>query len=153
MSNAVYFDQIKQLVELQKVDDAIHSVKQDLSRAPSELDALERQAAKDAERRARDELAAQKRRDREAAAEARRQEREAERLRKQTVNAGVKIARVIVGKLFGELSERYKERTGGYTRIVKSGYRIGDNAPMSVIEFVQNAEAEKPKKKVPASKK
>jgi hypothetical protein len=70
-------------------------------RAQRELDALERQAAKDAERRAREELAAQKRRDREAAAEARRQEREAERLRKQTVNAGVKIARVIVGKLFG----------------------------------------------------
>ncbi|MGE3192659.1 MAG: helicase HerA-like domain-containing protein [Microbacteriaceae bacterium] len=69
--------------------------------AQRELDALERQAAKDAERRARDELAAQKRRDREAAAEARRQEREAERLRTQTVNAGVKIARVIVGKLFG----------------------------------------------------
>jgi len=61
--------------------------------------------------------------------------------------------RDMVGKLFGELSERYKERTGGYTRIVKSGYRIGDNAPMSVIEFVQNAEAEKPKKKAPASKK
>ncbi len=40
-------------------------------------------------------------RDREAATEARRQEREAERLRKQTVNAGVKIARVLVGKLFG----------------------------------------------------
>jgi hypothetical protein len=71
------------------------------ARAQLELDALERQAAKDAERRAREELAAQKRRDREAAAEARRQEREAERLRKQTVNAGVKIARVIVGKLFG----------------------------------------------------
>ena len=69
--------------------------------AQRELDAMQRQAAKDAERRAREELAAQKRRDREAAAEARRQERDAERLRKQTVNAGVKIARVIVGKLFG----------------------------------------------------
>jgi hypothetical protein len=56
---------------------------------------------KDAERRAREELAEQKRRDREAAAEARRRERDAERLRKQTVNAGVKIGRVILGKLFG----------------------------------------------------
>ena len=45
MSNAVYFDQIKQLVELQKVDDAIHAVKQDLSRAPSELDSLEQRFA------------------------------------------------------------------------------------------------------------
>jgi large subunit ribosomal protein L17 len=54
--------------------------------------------------------------------------------------------REMVGKLFGDLSERYKERAGGYTRIVKSGYRAGDNAPMSIIEFVRNAEAEKPKK-------
>lgn len=54
--------------------------------------------------------------------------------------------RDIVGKLFGEMSERYKERTGGYTRIVKSGYRAGDNAPMSIIEFVRNTEVEKPKK-------
>ena len=45
MSNAVYFDQIKQLVELQKVDDAIHAVKQDLSSAPSELDSLEQRFA------------------------------------------------------------------------------------------------------------
>ena len=61
--------------------------------------------------------------------------------------------RDVVGKLFGEMSERYKDRAGGYTRIVKSGYRAGDNAPMSIIEFVRNAEAEKPKKKAPAPKK
>jgi large subunit ribosomal protein L17 len=61
--------------------------------------------------------------------------------------------RDMVGKLFGDLSERYKERAGGYTRIVKSGYRAGDNAPMSIIEFVRNAEADKPKKKAPAPKK
>jgi large subunit ribosomal protein L17 len=61
--------------------------------------------------------------------------------------------RDMVGKLFGEMSERYKERAGGYTRIVKSGYRAGDNAPMSIIEFVQNAEAEKPKKKTLTPKK
>ncbi len=54
--------------------------------------------------------------------------------------------RDMVGKLFGDLSERYKERAGGYTRIVKSGYRAGDNAPMSIIEFVRDTEAEKPKK-------
>lgn len=41
-----------------------------------------------------------------------------------------------VGKLFGELSERYSTRPGGYTRVVKVGYRVGDNAPMSIVEFV-----------------
>ena len=61
--------------------------------------------------------------------------------------------RDMVGKLFGDLSERYKERAGGYTRIVKSGYRAGDNAPMSIIEFVRNAEADQPKKKARAPKK
>ncbi len=66
-----------------------------------ELDAMQKQAMKDAERQAREDLAAQKRREREAATEARRQERDAERLRKQTVNAGVKIGRVILNKIFG----------------------------------------------------
>ncbi len=61
--------------------------------------------------------------------------------------------REMVGKLFGELSDRYRERSGGYTRIVKTGYRAGDNAPMSIIEFVRDAEAEKAKKKSPAPKK
>ena len=61
--------------------------------------------------------------------------------------------RDMVGKLFGDLSVRYKERAGGYTRIVKSGYRAGDNAPMSIIEFVRNVEADKPKKKAPVPKK
>ncbi len=61
--------------------------------------------------------------------------------------------REMVGKLFGELSDRYRERAGGYTRIIKMGYRAGDNAPMSIIEFVRDAEAEKAKKKSPAPKK
>jgi large subunit ribosomal protein L17 len=61
--------------------------------------------------------------------------------------------REMVGKLFGELSTRYRDRSGGYTRIVKTGYRTGDNAPMSIIEFVRDAETEKRKKKSPASKK
>ncbi len=39
-------------------------------------------------------------------------------------------------KLFSELAQRYMERPGGYTRIVKLGYRRGDNAPISLIELV-----------------
>ena len=41
-----------------------------------------------------------------------------------------------VGKLFAVLGPRYKERNGGYIRVLKAGYRHGDNAPMAVIEFV-----------------
>jgi large subunit ribosomal protein L17 len=41
-----------------------------------------------------------------------------------------------VGKLFETLGPRYKARNGGYTRVLKAGYRYGDNAPMAVIEFV-----------------
>ena len=44
--------------------------------------------------------------------------------------------RTVVKKLFEEVSPRYSERTGGYTSIVKRGYRAGDNASMSVIELV-----------------
>jgi len=61
--------------------------------------------------------------------------------------------REMVGKLFGELSARYRDRAGGYTRILKTGYRAGDNAPMSIIELVRDAEAEKAKKKAAAPKK
>jgi ribosomal protein L17 len=41
-----------------------------------------------------------------------------------------------VKKLFDVLAARYKDRQGGYTRIIKAGFRYGDNAPMAVIEFV-----------------
>ena len=67
--------------------------------------------------------------------------------------AAVIRERDVVGKLFGELSVRYRDRSGGYTRIVKTGYRVGDNAPMSMIEFIRDAGAESVKKKAPASKK
>lgn len=44
--------------------------------------------------------------------------------------------RAVVEKLFSELAQRYMERPGGYTRIVKLGYRRGDNAPVSLVELV-----------------
>ncbi len=42
----------------------------------------------------------------------------------------------LVAKLFDELAERYKERSGGYTRVLKAGFRHGDMAPVAVIELV-----------------
>jgi large subunit ribosomal protein L17 len=44
--------------------------------------------------------------------------------------------REIVGKLFGELGPRYNARNGGYLRILKCGFRNGDNAPMALVELV-----------------
>jgi large subunit ribosomal protein L17 len=43
---------------------------------------------------------------------------------------------VLVKKLFEVLGPRYKDRSGGYTRVLKAGFRFGDNAAMAVIEFV-----------------
>ena len=50
-----------------------------------------------------------------------------------------------VGKLFEVLGPRYADRNGGYIRIMKAGFRHGDNAPMAVIEFVDRDTAEKGK--------
>ncbi len=45
-------------------------------------------------------------------------------------------------KLFDELAERYKDRPGGYVRVLKAGFRQGDNAPMAIVELVdRNPEA------------
>lgn len=48
-------------------------------------------------------------------------------------------------KLFDILGPRYADRSGGYIRIMKAGYRYGDNAPMAVIEFVDRDESAKGK--------
>ena len=50
--------------------------------------------------------------------------------------------RQIVGKLFEELGPRYKERPGGYLRVLKCGYRPGDSAPMAIVELVDRPIAE-----------
>jgi large subunit ribosomal protein L17 len=67
-----------------------------------------------------------------------------------------------VKKLFETIGPRYKERSGGYTRVLKAGFRYGDNAPRAVIEFVERdvdakgaadharREAEAPAEGVPA---
>jgi large subunit ribosomal protein L17 len=47
-----------------------------------------------------------------------------------------------VGKLFSELGPRYKERPGGYIRILKCGYRAGDKAPMAYVELVDRPQPE-----------
>ena len=46
-----------------------------------------------------------------------------------------------VGKLFTKLGPKFKERPGGYTRVLKFGFRPGDNAPMAIIELVEREEA------------
>lgn len=50
----------------------------------------------------------------------------------------------IVAKLFDELSSQYAQRNGGYTRIVRTGTRLGDAAPMAILELVDYQEAEAP---------
>jgi large subunit ribosomal protein L17 len=49
----------------------------------------------------------------------------------------------IVAKIFSTLAERYKTRSGGYTRVLKAGFRYGDAAPMGVIELVDRDVAAK----------
>ena len=50
--------------------------------------------------------------------------------------------RAVVVKLFDELGPRYAARPGGYTRILKMGFRVGDNAPMALVELVDRPEGQ-----------
>ena len=59
--------------------------------------------------------------------------------------------REMVVKLFGELGPRYAKRNGGYLRILKYGFRKGDNAPMALVELLDRPEqTEDNKKEAPA---
>ena len=54
--------------------------------------------------------------------------------------------KVTVGKLFNELGPRFKERPGGYLRILKIGYRAGDAAPMALVQLLDQPESEQAEK-------
>src|SRR5688572_30844332 len=54
--------------------------------------------------------------------------------------------RDIVGKLFDDLGQRFKSRPGGYLRILKSGFRTGDAAPMALVQLVERTSAKKAEK-------
>lgn len=60
--------------------------------------------------------------------------------------------RETVGKLFSELAVRYQAREGGYTRIIKTGYRAGDNAAISIVELVDRPQEKKAAKKADEKK-
>ena len=60
--------------------------------------------------------------------------------------------KAVLKKLFDEIAQKYKDRQGGYTRIIKFGFRKGDNAPVSIIELVEEEVKSKGKKKAKRSK-
>ncbi|MGU3576269.1 50S ribosomal protein L17 [Brucellaceae bacterium C25G] len=71
--------------------------------------------------------------------------------RRQAISAIQNVE--LVGKLFDTIATRYATRNGGYIRIMKAGFRTGDNAPMAVVEFVErdvNAKGAKDRARVEA---
>ncbi|HIF95458.1 MAG TPA: 50S ribosomal protein L17 [Myxococcales bacterium] len=54
--------------------------------------------------------------------------------------AAVLMDKAVTSKVFGELAERYRERPGGYTRVIKVGNRVGDAAPVSIVELVDRVD-------------
>ena len=56
----------------------------------------------------------------------------------------------LTDKLFSTLAERYKTRKGGYTRVLKAGFRYGDAAPLAIIEFIDRDESAKGQDSGPA---
>ncbi|MDZ4121922.1 MAG: 50S ribosomal protein L17, partial [Candidatus Cloacimonadaceae bacterium] len=59
-------------------------------------------------------------------------------------------SRTLVKKLFDEIAPQMKDRNGGYTRVLKAGFRKGDSAPMAIIEFVESSEAAPQKEHIKA---
>lgn len=59
----------------------------------------------------------------------------------------------VAKKLFEDIAPRFKDINGGYTRIIKIGHRLGDNAALSIIEFTVQKQEEKKEPKKPAKKK
>ncbi len=62
--------------------------------------------------------------------------KEAREVKKDNNTQSYNGDRIVVGKLFTELSKRFATRNGGYTRIIKTGQRVGDNASMCFIEYL-----------------
>jgi len=60
-------------------------------------------------------------------------------------------SRDMVVKLFDELGPRFKNRPGGYTRILKMGFRVGDNAPMALVELVDRPAETAPNTETPSA--
>jgi len=62
--------------------------------------------------------------------------KEARAAKKDNTTAAYNNDRLVIGKLFGELSARFATRQGGYTRVLRLGQRCGDNAPTCLIEYL-----------------